>query len=308
MSYVGLAVDPRYREAPEDAIRRGAFFSVVRAAGEPERFEMVERDRDLVVSLETATSGARIDLKRDGTVVSSTREKELRLPSPAPGVYRVEVYLEDHPLLSDDVPWILSNPLFVGPTRTPVPREAVACDSVDSVELDDSRPRNGRRVRGRDRAREHRSSNPYLQALGEDPGENRLMGRARPSKADGPLSVSRGGGSGRLAGADAILDRGSERERLALCFGPSPRIHGDSLGALLPDARRETSHPPRHDRFAFRHGEYFELPHGLLVAADTGIPGFLPLTRCRGRTRCSLVRKRLPNIVHQLYRGLLLEL
>ncbi len=33
MSYVGLAVDPRYREAPEDAIRRGEFFSAREGRG-----------------------------------------------------------------------------------------------------------------------------------------------------------------------------------------------------------------------------------------------------------------------------------
>ncbi len=136
MSYVGLAVEERYREAPEEAIRRGEFFSLVRAAGEPERFEFRVSEGAIVVSLETEIESASIELKRDGKVVRSTKEKELRLPAPAAGVYRVEVYLEDHPLLRGDVPWILSNPLFVGPPRAPAPRERLVCESVEPVPLD----------------------------------------------------------------------------------------------------------------------------------------------------------------------------
>ncbi len=137
LGYVGLAVDPRYREAPEEAIRRGEFFSLVRAAGEPERFEFAETASALVVALETALSDARIDLKRNGEVVASTRESELRVERPEPGVYRVEVYLESHPLLAEDVPWILSNALFVGPPRAPVKKDPLACGAVEPVALAD---------------------------------------------------------------------------------------------------------------------------------------------------------------------------
>jgi hypothetical protein len=135
MGYVGLAIDPSYRETPEEAIRRGEFFSLVRAAGEPERFEFGESDGALLVTLESSTAGARIVLVRNGEVVDSTSERELRLSSPAPGVYRAEVYLENHPLLAEDVPWILSNPLFVGSKDAPAAREALACGAVDPVAL-----------------------------------------------------------------------------------------------------------------------------------------------------------------------------
>jgi hypothetical protein len=136
MSYAGLAIDPRFREAPEEAIRRGEFFSLVRAAGEPQRFELTESDGRLLVRLESETAGSpRIDLKRNGAVVGSTKEKELRLDSPEPGVYRVEVYLEDHPLLADDVPWILSNPLFVGAPPAPMKKDPPACGAIEPVPL-----------------------------------------------------------------------------------------------------------------------------------------------------------------------------
>lgn len=135
LGYVGLAVDPRYREAPEDAVRRGEFFSLVRAAGEPERFDFTESAGALEVSLDAKTPGARIDLKRNGAVVGSTREKELRLPTPGPGVYRVEVYLENHPLLASDVPWILSNALFIGFPEAPAKADPLECSAVDPVAL-----------------------------------------------------------------------------------------------------------------------------------------------------------------------------
>jgi hypothetical protein len=38
----------------------------------------------------------------------------LNIPNAGTGVYRVEVYLRDHLLLPRDVPWIVSNPIFVG--------------------------------------------------------------------------------------------------------------------------------------------------------------------------------------------------
>lgn len=135
LGYVGLAVDRRFREAPEEAIRRGEFFSLVRAAGEPERFAFEENAGGLVVTLDARLSDARIDLKRNGKVIASTRERKLRMDAPELGVYRVEVYLESHPLLADDVPWILSNPVYVGSPGSPVKADPLVCDERDPVRL-----------------------------------------------------------------------------------------------------------------------------------------------------------------------------
>jgi hypothetical protein len=137
MGYVGLAIDPRYRDNPQEAVRGGEFFSLVRAAGEPRRFEFQSTERELRVRLEARTPFARIDLKRDGKVVATTKESALRLASPEPGAYRVEVYLESHPLLADDVPWILSNPLFVGTVPAPPRPGTISCDAFDPVALDE---------------------------------------------------------------------------------------------------------------------------------------------------------------------------
>jgi len=50
----------------------------------------------------------------------------LDLENAAAGVYRVEVFLVGHPLLRGNVPWILSNPIFVGMVHQPRPSRSVA--------------------------------------------------------------------------------------------------------------------------------------------------------------------------------------
>lgn len=138
--YVGLGIDARYRDRPMEAIRRGDFFAVVRAAGEPERFEIAQSEGEVRVALEATRYRARVDLKRNGVVVASSERGTIRYPATERGVYRAEVYLLDHPLLGDDVPWILSNALFVGiEPGQPTPRE-MKCDTIlegDEVPLEE---------------------------------------------------------------------------------------------------------------------------------------------------------------------------
>jgi hypothetical protein len=134
LGYVGLGIDPRYRDRPMQAIRRGDFFAVVRAAGEPERFEITESGGEVRVDLEAARYRARVDLKRNGVVVASTESGSIRYAAKQ-GVYRAEVYLLDHPLLADDVPWILSNAIFVGMEPTPTAPKRLECDSIDEIQL-----------------------------------------------------------------------------------------------------------------------------------------------------------------------------
>jgi hypothetical protein len=136
LGFVGLGVDRRFAAAPEDAVRRGDFFSVVRAAGEPSRFEIGEERGAVRVTLESGVASARIDLKLNGEVVESSDSGSIVHQVREPGVYRAEVYLENHPLLADDVPWILSRPIFVGVGPRLVPPPELECDSVDAVSLD----------------------------------------------------------------------------------------------------------------------------------------------------------------------------
>jgi hypothetical protein len=145
-STVALGVDREYGEDPMRAIRRGDFFMLVRGAGEPERFtfragddapagSFVSAGTRLHVVLEAPGLTPRIVLKRGGEIVAETTESELDF-DPERGVYRVEVYLENHPLLASDVPWLLSNPIFVGVSYPPVAPEELVCSQVDPIDLD----------------------------------------------------------------------------------------------------------------------------------------------------------------------------
>jgi len=127
-SFVGMGISRRYQADPEAAVRRGDFFNCVRGAGEPERFEFSARDglRDFPSGSEVAVHASlhvavlagkqpvRVVLKKDGAVVREVDGEHLDLENAEAGVYRVEVFLMAHPFLRPNVPWILSNPIFVG--------------------------------------------------------------------------------------------------------------------------------------------------------------------------------------------------
>lgn len=54
-----------------------------------------------------------VRLLRDGRLIASSRDDIVRVPSEGPGVYRVEVYLEERTPLGPDIPWIVSNPIYL---------------------------------------------------------------------------------------------------------------------------------------------------------------------------------------------------
>jgi hypothetical protein len=130
-----MGISRRYASDPEVAVRGGDFFNCVRGAGEPERFEFSAHDglRDfpsgsdvpisssLHVQVSAGKQTVRLVLKKDGAVVLEDVGDHLDLEDAGAGVYRVEVFLTAHPLLRADVPWVLSNPIFVGVVREPLP-------------------------------------------------------------------------------------------------------------------------------------------------------------------------------------------
>lgn len=134
-SFVGIGISRRYESDPETAVRRGDFFNCVRGAGEPERFEFSARyglqefpsgsdapvNSSLHVEVQAAKQAVRVVLKKDGAAVREVVGDHLDLENAGAGVYRAEVFLTAHPLLRGDVPWILSNPIFVGVGRAPQP-------------------------------------------------------------------------------------------------------------------------------------------------------------------------------------------
>jgi hypothetical protein len=56
---------------------------------------------------------AEIRLIRNGEVIGRSEERELAHPAERPGVYRAEVYLKGASPLAGDVPWIVSNPIYL---------------------------------------------------------------------------------------------------------------------------------------------------------------------------------------------------
>jgi hypothetical protein len=52
-------------------------------------------------------------LLRNGETIMRTKEKELSYSPDRPGAYRVEIYLQSWSPLAGDIPWIVSNPIFL---------------------------------------------------------------------------------------------------------------------------------------------------------------------------------------------------
>jgi hypothetical protein len=133
-----------------DEIRRGRAYSTVDALARPARVTFVassggrsagageELTPSGAVTIHVRTAaprGARIDLLRDGTRVASAEGNELRFdPPPGRGAYRVEVHMPDA-TGKPGVPWILSNPVYVGGFE-PVPGREVASVRASHVLYD----------------------------------------------------------------------------------------------------------------------------------------------------------------------------
>jgi hypothetical protein len=138
-SFAAMGVGRQYEPDPEAAIRSGDFFTCIRGAGEPERFEFSARQgvqpfptgsdappsSGLHVEVQVANLATRLVLKKDGAALREVVGDHLDLENAGAGVYRVEVFLEAHPLLPANVPWILSNPIFIGTAHGPSPAHTV---------------------------------------------------------------------------------------------------------------------------------------------------------------------------------------
>jgi hypothetical protein len=134
-SFAAMGIDRLYESDPEAAIRSGDFFNCIRGAAEPECFEFSARygahrfpsgsdapaKSSLHVEVQAAKQATWLVLKRDGVVIREITGDHLDVENSGAGVYRVEVFLVTHTLLQSNVPWILSNPIFVGTVRGPHP-------------------------------------------------------------------------------------------------------------------------------------------------------------------------------------------
>lgn len=115
------------------ALRKGRFFNAIEAAAGARgfRFEASTaggaafRMGDTISAGESALRSVRFEARapfsflteihivHDGRTIASTRDDVLTAEALGPGVYRVEVFLKERSALASDIPWIISNPIFL---------------------------------------------------------------------------------------------------------------------------------------------------------------------------------------------------
>lgn len=133
-----------------DAIRAGRVYSVIDAIAHPARLAFTASSSSNVAAagdvlpfagvasllVETqAPEDARIDLLKDGDRVASGSGQQLQYVANAAGVYRVEVSLPGAPG-EPPVPWMLSNPIYVGWAPANLPAERRPLPSTFLVRYD----------------------------------------------------------------------------------------------------------------------------------------------------------------------------
>jgi hypothetical protein len=111
-----------------EALRSGRFYNSIHAAAWVEGFRFWgERGKEVIPMGRTALfeSGftlhiqapfpyaKEIHLIQDGKSVFRSTEENISFEAKQPGVYRVEVYLRERSPLRKDIPWIVSNPIFL---------------------------------------------------------------------------------------------------------------------------------------------------------------------------------------------------
>ncbi|MBN1222893.1 MAG: hypothetical protein JXB23_06560 [Candidatus Aminicenantes bacterium] len=111
-----------------NALKRGFFYSAVDAAAQASGFRFwAEQEGRTIPMGGAAAAGVRVVLHavsppgikhafriiHNGVTIHQSDEGSLSYEVTHPGDYRVEVYLRERTVLRSDVPWILSNPIFL---------------------------------------------------------------------------------------------------------------------------------------------------------------------------------------------------
>lgn len=115
-----------------EALRQGRFYSAINAASEARGFRFWAEADEKTFPMgsfipSSAIPGIRIrahlpfgqvtetHLIHDGKILHHSTDEELSFAVDGPGTYRIEVYLRKKRFpLAPDVPWIVSNPIFIG--------------------------------------------------------------------------------------------------------------------------------------------------------------------------------------------------
>jgi len=122
-----------------NALRRGYFFNAVDAAAAARGFrfwaeisgKMFPMGDTIFTETESSKASARVTFRlavpfsfahetrllRNGQMMMRSPEQDIFFDTADPGVYRAEVYLREKSPLDPEVPWIISNPIFVRKAR-----------------------------------------------------------------------------------------------------------------------------------------------------------------------------------------------
>ena len=112
------------------ALKKGHFYNAIDAAAEAKGFKFFASSRDkakifpmgavvktsfpVFLNIKVPFSLAKeIRLIQDGQTVLRSPHEEIVYEAEAAGIYRVEVYLKEKSPLGKEIPWILSNPIFL---------------------------------------------------------------------------------------------------------------------------------------------------------------------------------------------------
>jgi hypothetical protein len=112
-----------------NALREGRFYNAVDAAAEAGGFRFWGESEGIRIPMGgnfALNSPAALHIRspfpfstetrllHEGNIICRSSEDEFIYNAEEPGHYRVEVYLKERSPLNEDVPWILSNPIFLG--------------------------------------------------------------------------------------------------------------------------------------------------------------------------------------------------
>lgn len=111
-----------------EALRSGKFYNSIHAAAEAEGFRFWgERGEELIAMGSTVSfdSGLTLHIEApfpfakeiqvvcNGEKIFSFSQEKASFKAAQPGAYRAEVYLKERSALAKDIPWIVSNPIFL---------------------------------------------------------------------------------------------------------------------------------------------------------------------------------------------------
>ena len=111
-----------------DSLRQGRFYNALEAAAQAKGFRFWGKKKETIIPMgSTAVLDSpvslyikaafpfakEIHLIHDGDKILDSRKKKVSFEAKKPGVYRVEVYLRERTPMKKNIPWIVSNPIFI---------------------------------------------------------------------------------------------------------------------------------------------------------------------------------------------------